>query len=67
MICCDGCEEWFHPKCINMTKKQAEAIKVFVCTSCKGKQKNIGKGIFRKGETLAPLDREPDASPHPTP
>lgn len=34
MICCENCEEWFHGKCINITKKQSKSIKDYYCNNC---------------------------------
>jgi hypothetical protein len=39
MICCDTCEEWFHGKCVNVTKAQGKAMELknmtWVCPPCK--------------------------------
>jgi hypothetical protein len=34
MIACDGCEDWFHDSCVNLTQKVAEKIKKFLCPRC---------------------------------
>ncbi|ODM94690.1 Death-inducer obliterator 1, partial [Orchesella cincta] len=42
MICCDRCEDWFHGKCVNVTKSQGKAMEIknipWHCPDCK---KNI--------------------------
>jgi len=39
MICCDTCEEWFHGKCVNITKAQGQAMELknmtWVCPPCR--------------------------------
>ena len=34
MIACDGCNEWFHLECINLTKETAGKISHFICSAC---------------------------------
>lgn len=34
MIACDICEDWFHPKCIGMSKKQAQRVNKYKCVEC---------------------------------
>ena len=40
MICCDGCEEWFHGKCVGITMEQGKHMekqgKEYVCDKCRG-------------------------------
>lgn len=36
MICCSQCEEWYHFKCIGLSKRAAKDINEYVCNSCKG-------------------------------
>ena len=40
MICCDGCEEWFHGKCVGITMQQGKIMekqgKEYVCDKCQG-------------------------------
>lgn len=31
MIGCDGCEDWFHGKCVNIDSKDAELIERYIC------------------------------------
>lgn len=38
MICCDKCEDWFHGKCVNVTKAMGMAMEErgveWVCPTC---------------------------------
>ena len=42
MICCDGCEEWFHGKCVGITMEQGKIMekqgKEYVCEKCRGNE-----------------------------
>lgn len=35
MICCDNCEEWFHGKCINISKAHSKLIEHYYCDECR--------------------------------
>ncbi|KAF5299967.1 hypothetical protein FQA39_LY11340 [Lamprigera yunnana] len=39
MICCDSCEEWYHGKCVNVTKAMGHMMEVkgreWICLYCK--------------------------------
>ncbi|WJX36255.1 hypothetical protein P8452_24153 [Trifolium repens] len=34
MVQCEGCSDWFHPACIDMTVEEAERLDHFFCESC---------------------------------
>lgn len=38
MICCDTCEDWFHGKCVNVTKAMGQQMeaqgKEWMCPNC---------------------------------
>nr|XP_054772498.1 uncharacterized protein LOC129280508 [Lytechinus pictus] len=40
MICCDKCEDWFHGKCVNVTKKEGKRMEreniSWMCPKCTG-------------------------------
>mmetsp|Transcript_16827 Transcript_16827/g.43123 ORF Transcript_16827/g.43123 Transcript_16827/m.43123 type:complete len:152 (+) Transcript_16827:1-456(+) len=38
-IACDGCETWYHGKCVKMSPQFAEKIKTWKCPSCTKKLK----------------------------
>lgn len=42
MICCDKCEDWFHGKCVNITKAMGVEMEQrgveWVCPNCIKKQ-----------------------------
>ena len=33
-IGCDGCNQWFHQHCLNITQQQAEELDFFLCPKC---------------------------------
>mmetsp|Transcript_2783 Transcript_2783/g.6962 ORF Transcript_2783/g.6962 Transcript_2783/m.6962 type:complete len:193 (-) Transcript_2783:51-629(-) len=35
MVECDECQEWYHPDCLKLSKKQVDAIQGFTCPNCK--------------------------------
>lgn len=39
MICCDTCEEWYHGKCVNVTKAMGQMMeqegREWICLYCK--------------------------------
>ncbi|XP_072223689.1 CXXC-type zinc finger protein 1-like [Leuresthes tenuis] len=41
MIGCDSCTEWFHGDCIGVSEKAANAIRVWYCPSCRGKDSSL--------------------------
>jgi len=34
MVECEGCEEWHHPECLRLTRKEVETMAHFVCPEC---------------------------------
>jgi PHD-finger len=42
MICCDKCEDWFHGKCVNVTRKMESEMqgKEWRCPNCKAAEGN---------------------------
>jgi hypothetical protein len=34
LICCDGCTEWFHGACVNVTETDAKSIRDLYCPTC---------------------------------
>ncbi|KAF5448880.1 hypothetical protein F2P56_029373 [Juglans regia] len=34
MVQCEGCSDWFHPACINMTVEEARRLDHFFCENC---------------------------------
>ncbi|KAK4798363.1 hypothetical protein SAY86_030689 [Trapa natans] len=41
MVQCEGCSDWFHPACIEMTAEEAQRLDHFFCENCsaEGKEK----------------------------
>lgn len=46
MIGCDGCEEWYHGDCINVSEKEAKHIKHYFCQRCKEQDPTL-QTVFR--------------------
>ncbi|KHN33724.1 Lysine-specific demethylase phf2 [Glycine soja] len=34
MVQCEGCTDWFHPACIDMTVEEAKRLDHFFCENC---------------------------------
>lgn len=51
MICCDGCEDWFHGKCVNITKAMGQQMEEqgieWRCPNCVKKTKGTPKPAFK--------------------
>ncbi|UZJ54489.1 hypothetical protein CBS101457_003809 [Exobasidium rhododendri] len=45
MVSCAECNEWFHFKCVGLTKKVAATLAEYVCPACKEKTGRISKTI----------------------
>ncbi|XP_017474867.1 PREDICTED: CXXC-type zinc finger protein 1-like [Rhagoletis zephyria] len=57
MIGCDGCEEWYHGDCINITEKEAKHIRHYYCQRCKEEDPSL-QTVFRVvpvEKTAAPI------------
>lgn len=39
MICCSQCDEWFHFKCIGLSKRAAERLDEYVCEACQAQKR----------------------------
>ncbi|XWW93746.1 hypothetical protein V2A60_001683 [Cordyceps javanica] len=59
MICCEGCDDWFHGECINLSKEVGEnLIEKFICPRCTNKQlhsiykKSCSMGACKKAARL---------------
>jgi hypothetical protein len=46
MLACDGCDNWFHPACVGMTKREAEALEDYLCKDCNAIASSLMKGSF---------------------
>ena len=57
MICCSTCGEWFHFKCIGLSKKAAEDIDEYECKECQDKEKQAEEEV-RKKEDKAEEEEE---------
>lgn len=41
MVQCDGCTDWFHPACIDMTPEEAKKIEHFFCENCSTEEQRL--------------------------
>ena len=41
MIMCENCKEWFHGKCMNISKPTAEKISTYLCLACSLRKDSI--------------------------
>ncbi|XP_055677671.1 CXXC-type zinc finger protein 1-like [Lutzomyia longipalpis] len=46
MIGCDGCEEWYHGDCINISEKESKHIKHYYCQRCRDEDPTL-QTVFR--------------------
>lgn len=44
MVACDGCDEWFHFKCMGLNQKNKDLVKSYYCKFC--------DDLFHKGKSL---------------
>lgn len=58
MIQCDGCNDWFHGSCVEVTPEMAETMDKFYCPNCLGTSKPPKRG----GQFLTEQAANPDAS-----
>ena len=63
MICCDCCEEWFHGKCVGITKVQGRNFerlgKEWFCTDCDvGIQNNVERSVLKVQADTKRKERE---------
>lgn len=60
MVACDGCEEWFHFKCMNVNPELSHLIAKFYCKFCswKGNGKTLWKRKCRVEGCYEPIRNE---------
>jgi len=39
MVGCDFCEDWFHPRCVGLTRKRAKSMAHYECVTCATKRR----------------------------
>ncbi|KAG8222875.1 hypothetical protein J437_LFUL003520 [Ladona fulva] len=54
-ICCDGCQDWFHGRCVGILQSEADSIDEYVCPSCEASS-DMNTANMRP---LTPKDFEP--------
>jgi hypothetical protein len=56
MICCDTCEEWYHGKCVNITKAMGQQMesegREWICLFCKVNYRNFNFGVLKNVRIL---------------
>ncbi|XP_063395302.1 protein piccolo [Cydia fagiglandana] len=67
MICCDSCEDWFHGKCVNITKAMGQQMEEdgieWRCPNCVKKTKPTPKTITNKMTIQKKQEVDTDQSP----
>ncbi|XP_045511639.1 death-inducer obliterator 1 [Colias croceus] len=67
MICCDGCEDWFHGKCVNITKAMGQQMEEqgieWRCPNCIKKSKPPPKTPAK----ATPIQKQVETTPQATP
>ncbi|CAD0096434.1 unnamed protein product [Aureobasidium mustum] len=46
MIGCDGCDDWFHGKCVNISEKWKTLIDKYICPFCE--EKGVGETTWKR-------------------
>ncbi|XP_020257563.1 chromatin remodeling protein EBS-like isoform X2 [Asparagus officinalis] len=60
MIQCEGCSDWYHPPCVDMTVEEAKKVEHFFCQSCssaKEKKRDGSQGGSEESELKVELKR----------
>lgn len=62
MICCDTCEDWFHGKCVGITKAMGEQMEArsveWNCPPCRKKNSEEARKKFDEEKTNKKMDEE---------
>lgn len=62
MICCDTCEDWFHGKCVGITKTLGEQMEArgveWNCPPCKKKKSEESRKKFDDDKTNKKFEEE---------
>ena len=61
MVACDGCDEWFHFKCMGLDKRNKDLVRNFYCKFCdvlQGKGKSVWKKKCKVAACYRPIDGE---------
>ena len=46
-ICCDGCSDWFHGRCVGIIAPEADKIDEYLCPNC-GKDSALNQANMNK-------------------
>lgn len=59
MVACDGCDEWFHFKCMKLDLRWKDLVKSYKCPFCEG-LKGLGRPLWKRkcrlGECYRPIE-----------
>jgi len=56
MICCDGCNDWFHISCLGISKEEADEMATFICPACSQDTHRRSKRVQKKSTQPSPSD-----------
>ena len=65
MICCNRCGEWFHFRCVGLSKRAAEQMQEYVCQACEGTQSKDTD--YEEEGGVSEEEDESDEAPLPPP
>lgn len=67
MICCDSCEDWFHGKCVGITKALGEQMEAqgveWNCPPCKKKKVDETRKVSEEDKTTKKPEEESKRRP----
>ncbi|PAV88553.1 hypothetical protein WR25_21842 [Diploscapter pachys] len=68
-VCCDTCEQWYHPECVGISIQEAEQRPTYTCPPCEDdilqRSADHNRIVFRNQEEEMEHDTRADSPLHP--